>query len=690
MRARPCQFGTWVLLCLVILPLSCGEDTTSPPPIEEGPVEKDPANAVSRTVGAEGGTMTTTGSDGIEYTLEIPPGALIESTRITMTPVLDIEGLGLSGGLAGAVDLQPAGLRFARAAVLRIVNSRTPAAGEQLAGFTASGDLTRRSLSPAASDTDEIVVLIPHFTVGGVGYGTVQDVSTFPVMGSNTFENLFNQLIALSFPWDDAIRAEAVQIGHDAFAQVVLPGLQNSDSDAALVDAIGAYDSWRYLLATIHSNGNLPIEVLGGGPQLELPDEFQGEVDQALAEAAEAIKAAIAGNNELCASNQSFAPLANALFWHQQASVLGIATVQYGLDRQAFLTSLCVRAFVEEFELPANMQVGFPHSLDVRFGLEFGLSGTTGAPFRVTVTGDGIDIANPTGFTDSQGNYTTVITATETGALGVTVRGCLVMPETTVETDVCAEGEAGVSSGIDLTGDYIGASGGLFGEPFTMVQVEQNQNAITGTFQTRDGGSYHTGRFLATLAGTALLGVTYELDGCDVTGATPQVGSVEQNGDKITLRIPRNGADCHGHNLPEIVVCGPSSSLNQIDLGGTYSGSFALNTQKQFYTVTATFTGGFGAISGTFTGERTGTISADLALSPLTVGCIFGHLTNIQITFTDCPLIQGGTMDDGCLVYQNGIVSLALSTNSGWLDGCESRELLGFSFSKAGDLCGGN
>src|SRR5688572_5462445 len=59
----------------------------------------EPANAASASIGSAGGTLTTTSGAGIQYTLEIPAGALIKSEQTRMTPISGISHLGLSGGL---------------------------------------------------------------------------------------------------------------------------------------------------------------------------------------------------------------------------------------------------------------------------------------------------------------------------------------------------------------------------------------------------------------------------------------------------------------------------------------------------------------------------------------------------------------------------------------------------------------
>src|SRR5262249_3990769 len=154
------------------------------------------------------------------------------STSITMTPITSIKDLGLSGGLAGGVVLEPSGLTFAHAAVLHIVTEKSAGADQQLAAFSSSGDFSKRSLSVGATDGDKIDVLVSHFSTAGAGFGTTADLSTFFTIGSNVLENLISRISSLSQPWDAAAQQQATQFGHDGFTQVVLPRFQNAHTDA--------------------------------------------------------------------------------------------------------------------------------------------------------------------------------------------------------------------------------------------------------------------------------------------------------------------------------------------------------------------------------------------------------------------------------------------------------------------------
>lgn len=86
--------------------------------------------ATSVEVPLDGGVLTATGDDGTTYTLEVPATALLEPTRITMTPVSSSANVPMGdGSLAFGVQLEPSGLTLYAPATLTI----TPPSGQQLA-----------------------------------------------------------------------------------------------------------------------------------------------------------------------------------------------------------------------------------------------------------------------------------------------------------------------------------------------------------------------------------------------------------------------------------------------------------------------------------------------------------------------------------------------------------------------------
>src|SRR5215207_6177500 len=168
--ARASQF----LILLVLLASTClvtrADERTVPPAAESQPrvylplltlgsgatTPNDPVavrfvddvgRAAHTTIGPQGGTLSATAADGTRFELSVPAEALDFSETITMTPVLRAEKLPLSGGLIGAVNLEPAGLTFYEPATLRIIPAAL-APGYETIGFAYNGTGEQFHLHP--------------------------------------------------------------------------------------------------------------------------------------------------------------------------------------------------------------------------------------------------------------------------------------------------------------------------------------------------------------------------------------------------------------------------------------------------------------------------------------------------------------------------------------------------------------
>ncbi len=78
-----------------------------------------PASA-SQEIGPDGGQLSVTGTSGAEYTYTIPAGAVDDTFVFTLKVISGMEGAPLSGGLLGAVLVEPVGLDLDVPAVLTI------------------------------------------------------------------------------------------------------------------------------------------------------------------------------------------------------------------------------------------------------------------------------------------------------------------------------------------------------------------------------------------------------------------------------------------------------------------------------------------------------------------------------------------------------------------------------------------
>jgi hypothetical protein len=72
-------------------------------------VKTETSAARSATIKRGGGTVQATGSNGVVYTLTVPPGALAADTTVGLYPVSTIDNLVKSGALVGGVQFTPDG-----------------------------------------------------------------------------------------------------------------------------------------------------------------------------------------------------------------------------------------------------------------------------------------------------------------------------------------------------------------------------------------------------------------------------------------------------------------------------------------------------------------------------------------------------------------------------------------------------
>lgn len=109
--------------------------------------------SASADIGVEGGQVTVTTPDEITYTLSVPAGALDDVTSISLVPIESIDGLPFSGGMLGAVRIDPEELVFDVPATLTITrsNSAPLPAGMLNLTFTFEGSGQEFHLHPFVS-----------------------------------------------------------------------------------------------------------------------------------------------------------------------------------------------------------------------------------------------------------------------------------------------------------------------------------------------------------------------------------------------------------------------------------------------------------------------------------------------------------------------------------------------------------
>lgn len=397
---------------------------------DPGPrITTESGTSASATISSAGGSISTTSAAGIQYTLVVPRNALMTPTRITMTPITAVRKLPLSGGLAGGVAFEPAGLRFARAASLRVSVAHRPGGSQRPVGLSAEGDAAVLSIAPVLDSGTGVILPVGHFSDDLVGFGTTSDVEQIlaSLHVASTDDNFyFDSLLVLSAATPVDASAET-RVMKDWFRNVVLPSFQHAANDQDLIRAMGEWDEWT---------DRAPVAV-----GISAPDSttYPAEFGQLFPVAAERFGVAIDGNSNVCVNEQSFQALFNVLFWQENADDVGVATAAFELDRASILNTLCGKVVLTLSNLPSLMDLGVDYSMDFRFAVQFVLNGTPQVwPQRVDLPPSAeLLIADRSGLTDDTGIYTTVVTPQLAGPVSVTLSSCLVYPGTTEASDVC-------------------------------------------------------------------------------------------------------------------------------------------------------------------------------------------------------------------------------------------------------------
>lgn len=144
-----------------------GIDLDSPADPVNVTVELNEDETTSAVIPPEGGELTLTSADGSVYTLEVPAGALLADTEISMTAISSLEGGPVESNVYG-VQLEPSGLVFNELLTLTIQPAAEIPLEEQfMFKYEGNGeDLHHALVDP---DSSEIKISLLDFSGGGVG-----------------------------------------------------------------------------------------------------------------------------------------------------------------------------------------------------------------------------------------------------------------------------------------------------------------------------------------------------------------------------------------------------------------------------------------------------------------------------------------------------------------------------------------
>ena len=205
----------------------------------------------------DGGSLETMDSRGNTYLLEIPPGALLNSVVIQLTPVQEAANLPFTNGLSAAVQIQPQGLDLVVPAVLTITSPEGFNLEESIS-FGYSEEDNDLYLLPARKLGSSFSTLLSHFSVDGIGSGTAEDREALAPDLTEITENDCSGAAAavLQDSYTPEGDLEPSQAAVDEISDMlqewwmsdILPDLENSAESGSIEDFIAAandYFSWQ-------------------------------------------------------------------------------------------------------------------------------------------------------------------------------------------------------------------------------------------------------------------------------------------------------------------------------------------------------------------------------------------------------------------------------------------------------------
>lgn len=197
---RPIRLFQLLAYGLVGLLLGCGGGggPTAPaglpdPGLSNVATENEAARGA--TIGAGGGTVVVTGSNGAQYTLTIPPGALTSDREIGLYPISSLATLPAGGSTVAGVHFVPEGLTFDLPAELSI---KLPAAinPDALLGLAYEGNGTSLGLDLTFIDGQTITMPVLHFSGKALGARTLE--SLIPeATGSSTRADILDGMVRI-------------------------------------------------------------------------------------------------------------------------------------------------------------------------------------------------------------------------------------------------------------------------------------------------------------------------------------------------------------------------------------------------------------------------------------------------------------------------------------------------------------
>jgi len=378
------------------------------------------AASVTKSIGVSGGTVSAQASNGAQFTLTVPPTALVGNVDVTLTPITTIQNPPAGTTVVAAVRMRPDGLTFLAPASLTIEMPNAPSA-TNLVGLRFNDDGSGLHLTPITRAGSKLTIPISHFS--GAGAANTSSPPLIPLDGSGTVEgNALSQLMLQEINAQasgnyDVAAITAILLSW--YTSAVKPRLQNGATDeSSLTGAIGAWAQWRNAIASF-------LPSIAGA----LDAATATQQSEARALAATALQAAIQRNNAACIAQTDLAAARKVLQWQGVAEYHALATSANALDRSTVLNGLCVKVGYGQISLPDSLVQMQPANLRVEAGLRFGpgpllFFASPSVDVGVTATGS-TDGSTRHHQTDATGIAQTTVTPTGGGPLAIALRSCI-------------------------------------------------------------------------------------------------------------------------------------------------------------------------------------------------------------------------------------------------------------------------
>lgn len=344
----------------------------------------------SASLGADGGEISATATDGTRYTLIVPRHALAEETTITITPLAAIQGFPAKSGASTALQFEPDGLAFSIPAELVIVSPTT--FKPSTIAFSQSGDSF--TLAPAAISGDTARVMVEHFSSSGTAAPTAEETAALAPAGSDPASAARHGIAQENNRAAEA--GEHPNVG--VIEQHLLAWFENGVMPALEAATNGVTDTEAALSQWLSWWSNV---------QLWADGRLEAETDEAYDAALDALRAEMDRLNQRCADNNDPTLMYEILHFAGMAAQFGFDRVDSSLELDAVIENLCVQLALEAV-LPEPFEDG--GTLEITAGISVGgRAPEFGFPVDITLTSLTTNLSPASGTVDGNGRFTSTV-----------------------------------------------------------------------------------------------------------------------------------------------------------------------------------------------------------------------------------------------------------------------------------------